>query len=135
MEVPTDSHSTSRCLQYRTLKADLPYGLFLARQLLIRADGDSGTGSHDSRSLLLVIEGPERLNTTARDIGGSESLPPAASYSTSTAESPREGVSRAAQESEPNVVFYRLLTPDAASEELRRRWAELVEPPHADVVL
>ncbi|CBJ25706.1 conserved unknown protein [Ectocarpus siliculosus] len=104
-------------------KLDVPYWLKELENLkiLVRLDepgreggGDSNTGKDGSCSLPLALED---LSTTAASAVAAPTAPPQAKPPGGSA------VGSSA------VVFYRLLDPEAAVEQLKSIWSELVEPP------
>lgn len=94
-------------------------------QFLVRADaavarGDAPDNASGPRSLPLALEGPDTTPaapqttttppTTSTEVGGDQST-----------ERTTAGGS--------TIVYYHLLAPEAAVEELKLRWSDLVEPP------
>lgn len=93
----------------------------------VNAERDEGRAKSKQRWLPLALEGPGTTDTaltttptTATASDRKEPTPPATPLSGQQLEDGGCG---------STVVFYRMLDPDAAVEELRLRWAELVEPP------
>lgn len=103
-------------------------------KILAPADAERDDGRTKSKQgwLPLALEGPGATGAALTTI-------PTATTAPNTQEPTPTAIPPSALPSEDDgrsssVVRYRLLDPDAAVEELRLRWAELVEPPQGDYV-